>query len=69
MPVLMIRALKADNLEAAVRCGLMDCVECGACSFICPARIKLVQRFKVGKQILREAKQKEAAKAAAQGGK
>ncbi|MGP1455351.1 MAG: electron transport complex subunit RsxC [Treponema sp.] len=69
MPVLMIRALKANNLETAVRCGLMDCVECGACSFICPARIKLVQRFKVGKQILRDAKQKEAAKAAAQGGK
>ena len=69
-PVLMIRALKANKLDEAVRCGLMDCVECGICSYVCPARIKLVQRFKVGKQLLREAKQKEAAKAAAaQGGK
>ena len=69
-PVLMIRALKANKLDEAVHFGLMDCVECGICSYVCPARLKLVQRFKVGKQLLREAKQKEAAKAAAaQGGK
>ena len=68
-PVLMVRALKANKFEEAVRFGLMDCVECGICSYVCPARLKLVQRFKVGKQLLREAKQKEAAKAAAQGGK
>lgn len=64
-PVLMVRALKAGDSEEAVRCGLLDCVECGACSFICPARIKLVQRFKIGKQLLREEKQKKEAKEAA----
>ena len=46
-PVLIIRALKADNLEEAKRCGLMDCVECGTCAYVCPARIKLVQRFRI----------------------
>ncbi len=64
-PVLIVRALKSGNLEEAVRCGLMDCVECGTCAYTCPARIKLVQRFKVGKQILREEKQKKEAKEAA----
>jgi electron transport complex protein RnfC len=52
-PVLMNLRLDQDNLDGAVKVGLMDCVECGACSYICPARIKLVQRFRVGKQRLR----------------
>lgn len=64
-PVLIIRALKSNDYEEAVRCGLLDCVECGTCAYICPARIKLVQRFKVGKQLLREEKQKQAEKEAA----
>ena len=57
-PVLMVRALKTGKLDEAVKLGLMDCVECGACSFICPARIKLVQRFRIGKQLLRLKKMK-----------
>ena len=60
-PVLMVRALKTGKLDDAVKLGLMDCVECGACSFICPAHIKLVQRFRIGKQLLRLKKAKEAA--------
>ncbi len=57
-PVLMVRALKSGNLDEAVKLGLMDCVECGACSFICPAHVKLVQRFRIGKQLLRLKKMK-----------
>ena len=52
-PVLMVRALKVGNLDEALKLGLMDCVECGACSYICPAHIKLVQRFRIGKQLFR----------------
>ncbi|GHV86281.1 electron transport complex subunit C [Spirochaetia bacterium] len=55
-PVIMNNALEAGDLDEAVRAGLMDCVECGSCSYVCPARIKLVQRFRVGKQRLRAAK-------------
>lgn len=64
-PVLIIRALNSGNTEEAIRCGLLDCVECGTCAYTCPAGIKLVQRFKVGKQVAREEKQKQEAKAAA----
>lgn len=64
-PVLIIRAVKAGDLEEAKRYGLMDCVECGTCAWVCPARIKLVQRFRIGKQLLRQDQQKQAAKAAA----
>jgi electron transport complex protein RnfC len=49
----MNNSLEADDLDYAVKAGLMDCMECGSCSYMCPAKIKLVQRFRVGKQRLR----------------
>ena len=52
-PVIINNALESGDMEEAVRAGLLDCVECGSCSYICPARIKLVQRFRIGKQRLR----------------
>jgi electron transport complex protein RnfC len=52
-PVLMNAALEAGDLDESVKAGLMDCIECGSCTYICPARIKLVQRFRIGKQRLR----------------
>jgi electron transport complex protein RnfC len=67
-PAIMHESLEAGDLDYAVKAGLMDCIECGSCSFICPARIKLVQRFRVGKGRLRarqQAAQAAAAKAAA----
>jgi electron transport complex protein RnfC len=33
---------------------LMDCFECGCCSYVCPSHIPLVQHFRVSKSILRE---------------
>ena len=35
---------------------LMDCFECGSCSFVCPSNIPLVHHFRVSKGILREKK-------------
>ncbi|MDR2521295.1 MAG: electron transport complex subunit RsxC [Spirochaetaceae bacterium] len=52
-PVLMNNALAADDFEGVQKAGLMDCFECGACTFNCPARIRLTQRFRVGKFKLR----------------
>ncbi|MCP5059291.1 MAG: electron transport complex subunit RsxC [bacterium] len=42
--------------EMAERHHLMDCFECGACAFVCPSHIPLVQRFRVAKTALRKAK-------------
>ena len=36
--------------------NLMDCFECGCCSYVCPSNIPLVQRFRVAKAIIRERK-------------
>jgi len=35
---------------------LKDCFECGACSFICPSHIPLVQQFRVAKTMLKRLK-------------
>ena len=58
-PVVMNIALEAGDLDEAVSSGLLDCIECGSCSYMCPARIKLTQRFRVGKQRLRIKQQME----------
>ncbi|MDR1786114.1 MAG: RnfABCDGE type electron transport complex subunit C, partial [Spirochaetaceae bacterium] len=56
-PVMIHRCLGAGQLERANKFGLLDCIECGSCAYVCPAHIKLVQRFKVGKADLRRARQ------------
>jgi electron transport complex protein RnfC len=35
---------------------LMDCFECGCCSFVCPSHIPLVQQFRMAKTALRKAR-------------
>jgi len=50
--------LLADNAEyqrMAEEQNLMDCFECGSCSFVCPSHIPLVHRFRVAKTAVRKA--------------
>lgn len=65
-PVLIVRALKTSDIDAACRFGLMDCVECGSCAYVCPARIPLIQHIRVGKALVRNTR---AAQQKKQGGK
>ena len=53
-----------DEMNAA---NIMDCMECGACSYICPGRLHLTHAFKAGKQMVKDAAAK--AKAAAESAK
>ena len=64
-PALIVRELKAGNLEKAKRFGLMDCIECGCCAFVCPAKVNLIQRIRLGKGLVRQKMAEEKAKAAA----
>ena len=36
--------------------NVMDCFECGSCSFVCPSHIPLVQQFRFAKAMLRKAR-------------
>lgn len=64
-PVLMIREIKAGNYDKAKRYGLMDCIECGCCAFVCPAHIKIVQRVRLAKGVVRQKMAEQKAKEAA----
>lgn len=55
--------LNPSSLGALARVGrydemmgfnILDCMECGSCSYVCPSNIPLVQRFRVAKAMLRE---------------
>jgi electron transport complex protein RnfC len=46
----------AENnvLEPLKKLGIMDCIECGSCAYICPSQRHLVQWIRLGKMKLRE---------------
>ena len=67
-PVYMHLYAEKGMWKDAEALNVMDCIECGSCNYICPARIHLVQSFRVTKGELRalaakEKAAKEAAKA------
>ena len=41
---------------------MLDCIECGSCAYGCPAGIPLVQSFRTGKKLVRDAAAREKAK-------
>jgi electron transport complex protein RnfC len=49
-------ALNEQYPRMADEFNLMDCFECGACSFVCPSHIPLVQQFRFAKAAVRKAK-------------
>ena len=55
MPVLMFKAVLANDLEGMKQTHLMDCIECGCCAYKCPACVPLVLGFRSGKQRIRDA--------------
>ncbi len=54
MPTSIDSAARAKDLPDLVKHNAMDCIECGCCSYICPAKRYLVQGIRIGKQLLRE---------------
>ena len=66
-PIFMYKYLMKGNYEA-FRDQLhgMDCIECGACTYTCPARLPLTHAFRLGKQQVNNARMAAQAKAAAE---
>ncbi|MBU1026835.1 MAG: electron transport complex subunit RsxC [Candidatus Margulisbacteria bacterium] len=56
MPTRLAAYAEYGNYSEFDDWGGMDCIECGCCSFICPANIPLVQWIKYGKLKLRQLK-------------
>ncbi|MBR3929943.1 MAG: electron transport complex subunit RsxC [Clostridia bacterium] len=57
-PLYLYRYQKAGDAEKLIRYNLMDCMECGSCAFTCPGKLPLVETFRMGKKMIREASEK-----------
>ena len=57
-PLYMYRYVNANRLDQLARLNLMDCMECGCCAFTCPGKLPLVEKFRLGKKMMREAAKK-----------
>ena len=57
-PLYMYRFTNAGKVEELKRLNILDCMECGSCAFTCPGKLPLVERFRAGKQLVREANTK-----------
>ena len=62
MPVLMYKAIQANDVQEMKDNNIMDCIECGSCAYTCPASVPLVLGFRVAKQVIRNDAAKQAAK-------
>ena len=58
-PLYMYRYTNCENVKELNRLGVLDCIECGCCSFTCPGKLPLVETFRRGKAMVRSAKAKE----------
>ena len=61
-PAFIAKAYKNGDLVTAEREGVEVCMECGCCSYVCPAKRPLVQTNRLAKAALRAKKAKEANK-------
>ena len=57
-PLYMYRFTNAGRVDELNRMNLLDCMECGSCAFTCPGKLPLVETFRKGKQMVREAQKK-----------
>ncbi len=49
MPTEIFKYVKGKKFDAAEEYGVLDCIECGCCAYVCPAKIPLVHYLKFGK--------------------
>ena len=55
-PASIETAVKHNNMEALGKLNVNYCMECGSCSFVCPAKHPLTQSIRLGKAKLRAVK-------------
>ena len=60
MPTKLEQASQRKDVETLNSLNIMTCMECGCCSFSCPAGRRLVQAIRLGKSYVRRAAPKKA---------
>lgn len=60
-PTMLDKYMRKGMYEEAEAAGVMNCMECGACSWSCPARRNLTQSFRSLKKVITKRRREEAA--------
>jgi electron transport complex protein RnfC len=68
-PTSISEAAEGENFERAEAFNAMDCISCGCCSFVCPAKIPIAQNIKFAKEQIMINRVKEKQKKEAQADK
>ena len=66
MPTMLMKAALNKDSERYTSLDGMECIECGCCSYVCPAKRPLTQAFKQMKRRVNAERRAEAAKAKAE---
>ncbi len=53
LPTTLAKLVKKEKWDKLVEFNIMDCIECGCCTYVCPSKIPIVQLIKWGKNELR----------------
>jgi len=62
MPTQLARLSARGRFDEADRLGVTECIECGLCSYRCPADLPLTQLIRMGKrEVLKKARVKRGA--------
>ncbi|MEA1964820.1 MAG: electron transport complex subunit RsxC, partial [Candidatus Aerophobetes bacterium] len=56
LPTFLARLIKNERWQELKDYNIMDCIECGCCSYVCPSKIPIVHLIKQGKLELRKEK-------------
>ena len=65
MPAVLSRAIENKNMELAMEWNVLECKECGCCTYVCPAKRPVVHQVKFAKAELRRMKMEKDAAAKA----
>ena len=57
LPNVLKDAAMRDDLETLNKLGAMDCIQCGSCTYVCPAEQTPLQYIRTGKAKLIKARQ------------
>jgi electron transport complex protein RnfC len=60
-PTQLAKFVQYEKWAEAENWGILDCVECGCCQYICPSKIPLVHWMRLGKNKISRAKRKKSA--------
>ena len=55
MPLLIHKFSLKEKFDKAQDLHILDCIECGSCSYICPSKRPLVEAIRFGKRQIRQA--------------